>query len=149
MQAQATAPTVVNPVKPALGQTFIRHPLANAALKDLDTLFKMPPSAEHGWCGLLIGPTGAGKSAVLRAFCSKHKPSNDPGLVQPVVSVELPDKCNTRTLSEVLLRAQKHPAAGRQMSIPELQTAAIAHLQRQRTKCIIFDEAQHAIRGDT
>src|SRR5688572_28753126 len=139
MQLQAAAPAVAMPTQPVLGQSFIKHTVAKEALDDLDDLFKTPPSAEHGWCGLLIGPTGSGKSAVLRAFCSKHKPSYASGLVQPVISVVLPDKCNTRTLSEVLLIAQQDPAAGRRMSIPEMQRAAISHLNRQQTKCIIFD----------
>jgi hypothetical protein len=146
VQSDNTAPAA--PAHGSLGHSFIRHPLADKAIKDLDRLFRTPPSAEHGWAGLLLGPTGSGKSAVLRAFCSKHKPTHNPRLMQPVVSVELPDKCTARALSDVLLEALGHPASG-SLSIPEMQKAAVAHLQRQNTKLIIFDEAQHALRGDS
>lgn len=131
-----------------LGESFILHRMAEDALEDLDLLFESQPSADHGWSGLFTGPTGSGKSAVLRAFCSKHKPSNDGPLVQPVISVKLPNKCNTRTLSQVLLIAQRDPAATKRLSIPEMQQAAVEHLKRQKTRMVIFDEAQHATRGD-
>lgn len=137
------------PTSLAIGDAFIRHTMATQAIRNIDLLYDMKPSADHGWCGLLVGPTGSGKSAVLRAFCAKHKPSRTPHLIQPVLSVRLPDKCNTRTLSEVLLIEQKDPAATKRSSIPEVQRAAVEHLVRQKTRLIIFDEAQHATKGDT
>jgi hypothetical protein len=148
MEAQGTFQTdATAEAGTKIGTAFIPHPLAVEALESIDDLFTATPSADGGWCGLLTGPTGSGKSAVLRAFCSQHKPTENPGLTQPVLSVALPDKCNTRTLSEVLLTAQRDPAASRRSSIPQMQEAAVKHLIKQKTRLVIFDEAQHAIRG--
>jgi hypothetical protein len=140
-----------NAVKPKkekkLGNSYIPHPMAEEAKQNIKILFDAEPCEDHAWAGLLVGPTGSGKSAVVRRFrkeqSERDRLDNFEG--ESVLRVRTPDKCTNLRLYQALLQALGDPLATTRDSPVDCQAVAMKLLSRKKTKLVIFDEAQHAV----
>jgi hypothetical protein len=121
--------------------------MAETAKNDIKMLFDTEPCEDHAFTGLLIGPTGSGKSAVVRRFCKdqadRDKAAGFTG--RSVVYVRLPDRCKTKDLFQALLTELGDAMATRRDSYIDMQETAVKLLRRYKTRMVIFDETQHAV----
>lgn len=131
----------------ALGNAYIPHPMAEAAKTNIKILFDTRPGADHAWTGLLLGPTGSGKSAVVRRFRKEQADRDMAAGFQgrSVIKVKLPDKCSTKYLFQALLQKLDDPMATRRDNYIDMLEEAVRRLRKYETRLVIYDEAQHAV----
>lgn len=94
---------------------------------------------------LLVGASGAGKSAVLKAFASQHPPRyTEEGRFLPVVYVRTPASPTVRGLAEAILISL---GAGMQMrgSTQEKTNQVVKLLKGCRAEVLMLDEFHHFV----
>ncbi len=135
----------------SLKRLYIPHPEVKRILEALERLRKfgnpdggLPSPAR---CLLLTGPSGSGKSALLRRWMSNFPAQQTPlGDRQEVLYVEVPARCTTKNLAENMLRALNLPdnIAGKGTEVTQMERVK-HHLRHQEVKVVILDEVQHLI----
>jgi hypothetical protein len=133
--------------EPVLGNAYIPHPMAEEAKGEIQVLFNSKPLEDHAFCGLLIGPTGSGKSAVVRRFRKEQEERDKAAGItgRSVIYVRLPNRCKTKDLFQELLKELEDPMAYRRDSYADMTGTAVRLLTRNKTRLVIFDEAQRAV----
>lgn len=135
----------------SLKRLYIPHPEANRVLEALERLRQYGNLGDGlggpARCVLLSGPSGSGKSALLRRWMSKFPAQQTPiGDRQEILYVEVPARCTTKNLAENMLRALNLPEslAGKGTEVALMERVK-HHLRHQEVKVIILDEVQHLI----
>lgn len=127
---------------------FIAYPRLQDAYREIDDLRCTGRNDEGANCQLLTGPTGVGKSVLIRqyvsAFPMRSEPERD---VRPVVLVQTPDRGRSKWIAEALLRQLGDPKPT-QGTEEDMKGRVYHLLQEQRTELVIFDEVQHVARRD-
>lgn len=134
-------------MKRKIGHDIIPYPRYEEVLQEIDDLRLDGYMATHTEAQLLRGPSGVGKSAIVKKYAHVHqaKPTDD-GWSRPVV-VATAGKGLTKPLAEALLFALGDDAPSRGTE-NEMIWRAEGHLREQGTQLVIFDEVQDAMRGD-
>jgi hypothetical protein len=103
-----------------------------------------------GRCAILYGPTGAGKSRCIDAYIesANGEATKRGAAALPIRKIELPTKCTTKTLNELLLRELGSTMEPRE-TVPMSTVRAANGIIQQRWELLILDEAQHLIRHNT
>lgn len=129
---------------------YIYHPAVEAARDEILQLLEEPTARNLPRCKFLVGPTGVGKTELLKdifnepKFAVKDEPT---GLMQPIIRVEAKEKDTIKSLTEQLLRELQdpHPTRG---TLPEMKHRFIHQLIAQQTKLIVIDEIHQLSRID-
>lgn len=130
---------------------YIYHPAVEAARDEILQLLEEPTARNLPRCKFLVGPTGVGKTELLKDIFSEPKFAvrDEPtrGLIQPIVRVEAKEKDTIKSLTEQLLRVLQdpHPTRG---TLPEMKHRFIHQLIGQQTKLIVIDEIHQLSRID-
>jgi hypothetical protein len=130
--------------------TFIAHPAAVAARKRILHLIQTGSNPNVPNIQFLVGPTGAGKSGLIKAvvddkqFQTREGPG---GIIRPVLLVEAPHKGTIKGLAEVMLRelGDPHPSRGTET---EMKDRIYNYLEGQETRLVIIDEVQQLSRSN-
>ncbi|GIK96338.1 MAG: hypothetical protein BroJett029_05470 [Alphaproteobacteria bacterium] len=127
------------------GNLFVATPEAAAALRTINALRRTGKQANYAECQLLMGPSGAGKTSIIRRFLRDFPAEDTPtGLVQRVLYVESPTRCATKPLAEAILAALEDPNPARGTEA-EMVARIIKQLAGQRTELLIIDEVNHVV----
>jgi len=103
-------------------------------------------------CALVvIGDSNSGKSKMLEHHLAlipelQPKLGEDGEYYSPVLKMEAPASCSTKSFAIALLSAIGIPASSRASEF-ELYAVLKRVLKQNRIECIVVDEMQHAIRG--
>lgn len=93
--------------------TWIGYDRAIAIRAQMDSLLRHPKT--HRMPGMnLIGDTNNGKSMLLKSFCRKHNPPDDPNAEKstlPVLMIQTPPAADEARLYDVILRRLSAPSA--------------------------------------
>ena len=98
-------------VRAILTERWISYPRANFALQRLEDLLQYPPR-DRMPCLLLFGPTGMGKTKILKKFIRDHAPTfnTKTGISgRPVVAIQMPPEPDEKALYLQLLNAVNAP----------------------------------------
>lgn len=130
--------------------TFVTHPAALAARKQILHLIKTGNDGSVPNIQFMVGPTGVGKSGLINAIVDdkQFQPSEGPnGIIRPVLLVEAPHKGTIKGLAEVMLRelGDPHPARGTET---EMKDRIYNYLAGQDTRLVIIDEVQQLSRSN-
>ncbi|TWB42579.1 TniB family NTP-binding protein [Nitrospirillum pindoramense] len=103
-----------------------------------------------GCCGreaqsmMLLGPTGTGKSTLLKEIADEYPPEQrDRYLYHPVLYVGIPPQSTLKALAIAILKALGDVSSNRSMS--EYTHIVIQMLTRAAPKLLILDEIQHIV----
>lgn len=145
----------LNKVQIARLQTFrnlhIEYPGTHTARAKIDDLrIHGRTDAREARCAILFGPTGAGKSRCIEAYVEiANREARKAGArIDPVKKIELPTKCTSKTLNELLLRDLGSAMGTRETTAMSTIRAANGIIE-QGWELIILDEAQHLIVHNT
>lgn len=98
-------------VRAILTERWISYPRANFAIQRLEDLLRYPPR-DRMPCLLLFGPTGMGKTKILKKFIRDHAPTfnTQTGISgRPVVAMQMPPEPDEKALYLQLLNALNAP----------------------------------------
>jgi hypothetical protein len=129
---------------------YIYHPAVEAARQEIIQLLEEPTAPNLPRCKLLVGPTGVGKTELLKDIFSEPEfamTQGPMGVVQPIIRVDAPEKGTTKSLTEQLLRQlqDRHPTRG---TLPEMKHRLTCQLIGQQTKLIVIDEIHQLSRSN-
>lgn len=128
----------------SLRHTFVRFPQAIAAIERMKTIHADSRRTGLGKGLAVLGPSGVGKSTVLRQFMSEMESERPDGM--RVVYVEVPSSPSPKTLASAILAGLGDPFAygGRDTAEEKLDRIVKLFAQLQ-TEVLILDEAQHMV----
>jgi replication-associated recombination protein RarA len=98
-------------IRAILTERWISYPRANFALQRLEDLLQYP-ARDRMPCLLLFGPTGMGKTKILKKFIRDHAPTfnTQTGISgRPVVAMQMPPEPDEKALYLQLLNALNAP----------------------------------------
>lgn len=98
-------------IRAILTERWISYPRANFALQRLEDLLQYP-ARDRMPCLLLFGPTGMGKTKILKKFIRDHAPTfnTQTGISgRPVVATQMPPEPDEKALYLQLLNALNAP----------------------------------------
>jgi hypothetical protein len=137
----------------ALRHAFAMVARARQALKRIRQLHDAHGTAPESDVLLLLGLSGAGKSAIARHYKDLHPPytvETDDEIITcyPVLAVEVPVNCSLKALAGSILAAlgDVAPTRGNQV---EWTRRAVGKLRKHRVEVIILSEFDHLINSNT
>lgn len=129
----------------ALQQLFVERARTAALAKVIDKVRADRDALSEPTCVLIIGETGAGKSAFLQRYAKRHPKRREGGsLVQPVIYEELQSKTTIVAAAKGLLRKLEDPSAGRG-NLADQTYRVTQQLIAQRVEAVIIDEMNHIV----
>jgi len=128
---------------------WIGYPQSEKILAKLEDLLSYPKS--HRMPNLLIvGNTNNGKTMLVKKFCGKHKPSDNPegeAAIVPVLYVQAPPEPNEGRFYNAILEKLFAPfRPSDTVSKKEIQTLKL--LKYVGLKMLIIDEIHHVLAGN-
>jgi type II secretory pathway predicted ATPase ExeA len=123
---------------------FVSHSDFKAALEGCDRVFQLGRELSVQQGLVLAGPTGAGKTALIRYFRRSVPPSTlfETGL--GALAVRLPAKPNVGHLVSALLRQLRYPFPSVSAhTLSQKRDVLIEALRKKGTRLIFVDEAHH------
>jgi hypothetical protein len=102
------------------------------------------PSA-RGSFFFLYGMSGVGKTTVLQQALTQDIPEQDGWSIENILSVLVPRKCNTRTLTIAVLNAMGDPYAMKNTSEAKLTMRMHSALKRKAYRLVAFDNCHHLL----
>lgn len=132
-----------NQRKPFVGSIHITYPRLNDITQNIEAAYEDNPYADEPECRLLVGPTGAGKTTLVRAFKRKH-PSHDAGnhFVCPVLLAQVHTPATINGLATVLLKVLGDPHYTRG-NVHEKGARLRDLMGDCEVEMLILDEIQH------
>lgn len=98
---------------------------------------------------LCIGPSGVGKSTLIKQLGKKYKSETFPDVVtMPILIVITPSKPTIRNFAEAFLMALNDPSASKGTAIDKTSRLVLL-LKRKRVQMLIVDELQHYVEHGT
>jgi energy-coupling factor transporter ATP-binding protein EcfA2 len=128
---------------------LIRYPRFRELHDDVVRCQNLSKLSGEPQCMSLEGPTGAGKTTLMRVYASMFRPiDGDAGARIPVLYMETPSPISTKGMAAAMLEALGDPAAhkGTQWS---LNSRLITLLRACQVELVILDDFQHLIDSDT
>ncbi|HXA47580.1 MAG TPA: TniB family NTP-binding protein [Burkholderiaceae bacterium] len=127
---------------------WIGYPLAQTVLDRLESLLTHPKS--HRMPNLLlIGDTNNGKTMLVRRFCNRHKPQDNPAgeaAVVPVLYVQAPPVPDESRFYNAILELLFAPhKSGDRADRKQFQTIRL--LRTVGLKMLVIDEIHHILAG--
>lgn len=124
----------------------IEHPAFLAVRVALLTLVTDAIDGLPAAIALLLGPTQAGKSRLLRTIAELFPPTRLEGrLVVPVLYVALPSGIAPKDLPLCIIQALGHRLDRKRRSVAELFNLMCELLAKASVKAILIDEASHLV----
>ena len=126
----------------AVDRIFIGHPGFVRAVKAMDRIFQLAPEMElpHGM--LLVGPTGAGKTAAFRYFKNTLPSSSLFAPGDGVIGLRCPKRPRVGHFVAGLLKAYKYPfALGSAQQLYIRRGLVFDAIKQKGTRLIFVDEA--------
>jgi len=129
-----------------IDEIYVDHPRFATGLEALDRLFQLAPDVRMPHGARIVGPTGSGKSAMIRNFCERLPKSTlfDPGY--GAIVVRSGARPTAGHLLFALLRAFRYPfgaVTGRTLYIKRDNLFDL--LRAKRTRIVIIDEADRLL----
>jgi len=125
-----------------VGHDFKDTVVTNSIMDDIEDLRKHGRVASHGEAQMLVGPTGVGKTVLLRRYASHYPSKVTPeGRKTPVLIIDAPDKCTTGEVASQILRGLNDPAPTQGTEGAKV-SRVVDHFQRQAVELLIIDESQ-------
>lgn len=123
----------------------IRHRYVQAAISQLEKCFANAGPGKDPRLLAIIGDSGAGKSKVLSAFQSRHRPQRSAdGLYVPVILIRAPPRPTAKNIAELLLHQLGDPFfANGSESVKTIRLKKL--LRACGTRLIIIDEFNHLV----
>lgn len=130
-----------------LRKQFIEHPQAASAIDRIAAVHSDSVSTGAGKGLALLGPSGAGKTTVLKEYLERHPSVLDgPNRRKPIIFAVVPSAPTPKSLGAATLAAMGDPLAHVTKHSAEEKQARIATLfQALHTELVIFDESQHLV----
>jgi len=128
-----------------ISSVFVFHQQAASARKKFQALMTPPGGATEMRCLPVIGPTGSGKSKLLKTLTrekeweSSRLPS---GIVVPKLVVKCPQHPTNKGLAEAILLKFGAKIYPRETET-HMTNRVLLHIQNAGTKLVIIEEAQH------
>lgn len=133
----------------ALGRLFLGTEQAQAAFERIDDLLVRGWEASYCRALLLLGPSRAGKTHIVRNWLRQRTSRDAAGTERPlVVMVEVPAGCTLKTFATDLLMALRDPAPEHGSQTAKTRRVVEA-CEAQRVDLIVIDEVQRLIDADT
>lgn len=104
------------------------------------------PSAKGSFF-FLYGISGIGKTTVLQQVLTQDLPNQEGWGSENVLSVLVPRKCNTRSLTIAILNAMGDPYAMKNISEAKLTMRMIRVLKQKPYRLVAFDDCHHLLDG--
>lgn len=128
----------------AVDKVFVNHPHFKASLEGLDRVFQLSRelSVQQGLA--IIGPTGAGKTALIRYFRNSLPKSSLFEVGLGALAVRIPKKPNVGHLVGALLRQLRYPFPQVNANTLSIKRTVLVEALRQKgTRLLFVDEAHH------
>lgn len=134
-----------------LKQVYVPHRDAKRIVAALDRLMLYgnisAGRASPARCLLITGESGSGKTTTVERWCRQFSVEETPeGDKRPVLYIEVPPKCTTKSLAENMLRAMGlADALASRGSEAALTERVKHHLREQEVQVVVLDEVQHLV----
>jgi hypothetical protein len=126
----------------AVDRIFIGHPAFVRAVKAMDRIFQLAPEMDLPHGGLLVGPTGAGKTAAFRYFRNTLPSSSLFAPGDGAIGLRCPKRPRVGHFVAGLLRAYKYPfALGSAQQLYIRRGLVFDAIKQKGTRLIFVDEA--------
>lgn len=128
---------------------FVPTSRVRTATDRINSLMRRGLRADSADCVAFVGPSGMGKSTILRRLRDRHPPFlRGRQLIRPVCLVRAPTSTGNGSLLTMTLHALGDPRPGSgEPTVRELRV--IGHLRSQEVKLLCFDEVNHLIDSDS
>jgi len=129
-----------------LQRVFVAHQAFKAALEGCDRIFQLSRELNVQQGAVIAGPTGVGKTALIRYFRATIPNSTlfEPGL--GVLALRIPRRPNVGQIIGGLLRQLKYPFPVTSSTLSVRRDALVEALRHKGTRLIFADEADN-LRG--
>lgn len=92
----------------------------------------------------ILGPSGVGKSTLIRSFSSQLSGQNESKFLKKVVIAEMPSNPTQKSLASSILAGMNDPFAhSRTHSAEEKRTRIVKLIRELKTDVLVIDESQH------
>lgn len=119
------------------------YPKFETALSLIDDFVAYGVVNDQAPCMLVTGPTGVGKTELVRQHLRQHPPSTDGETDEvPAVFLETPAEVTLKSLAEALLVELGDPAPHRGGQVEKTRRVK-DYIKELRVRRIVFDEVQH------
>jgi energy-coupling factor transporter ATP-binding protein EcfA2 len=127
-------------------RVFVAHPAFKLAMEGCDRIFQLSRELNVQQGAVIAGPTGVGKTALIRYFRATIPSSTlfEPGL--GALALRIPRRPNVGQIISGLLRQLKYPFPVTTSTLSVRRDALIEALRHKGTRLIFADEADN-LRG--
>lgn len=127
---------------------YLDHRWAMATETLMDRLMSEPMSQTHAYGGIVVGPPGTGKSAVVERMKRKYPITRgERGKIMPVFAVDTPRQCTLKGMAQTILYKLGYPPSSRP-SEATLTGDLLKRLERLQVRLLVIDEFHHLVRRD-
>lgn len=128
---------------------LVRHPTFKRLIEQMQECQSRSIGADEPLCMSLEGPTGAGKSTLVRHYQSLYpRYATVSGTITPVFAVHTPSPVTIRALARQMLEGLADPLA-HLGSASEMTARLLTYLRGCGVQLIIFDDFHHLIEPET
>ncbi|REE67296.1 TniB protein [Paenibacillus taihuensis] len=120
---------------------IVHHPIYMTVLEELEMRFALGNDSLTSECLYLYGPTGAGKSTVIREFVSRYPPFSKTSEYSsvPVLHVKVPLKATASSLASKVLLDLGYPFPTRRTELNHVRSL----IMEREVKMLILEGAEH------
>ncbi|HJQ24665.1 MAG TPA: TniB family NTP-binding protein [Blastocatellia bacterium] len=130
-------------------QIYISYPRLDAVLKRISYCHRYSKYAAEPECFFIKGPSGAGKTTIMRSYKSKYPTGiTENGRLMPVLAAGTPTPATVKSLATALLDSLGDPAADKG-STANQTLRLYRYIKNCGVELIMLDEFQHFIDQDS
>jgi hypothetical protein len=129
--------------------TLIRYPRFRELHEDIEECQELSKVADEPQCMSLEGPTGAGKTTLIKDYARQFpRYETGPATLIPVFYLETPSPVTVKGLAQKMLEELGDPAAHKGNQ-PALNSRLIHLIRECGVELVILDDFQHLIDSET
>ncbi|MCR5883726.1 TniB family NTP-binding protein [Rhizobacter sp. J219] len=132
-----------------VARVFVNHPDFKASLQGCDRIFQLGREFSLQQGAVIVGPSGMGKTALIRYFCNSLPNSNLFEKGQGAVAVRLPKKPNVGHLVGSMLRQIRYPFPQVTAQTVSAKREVLIEALRQKGSRMLFVDEAHHLRSQT